>query len=135
MTELLISDDLETLCVSENGEPFALGYDNYCELRKQLREWRLTNAKRIGLPAYCIFSDRELDAVLRFLPTEVCQLWLLEGFAETRIQVCGKELIDIVNRFLSKLGVQYVMHGKGSFNLSSKRVHAILGFLNLLDRF
>ena len=52
------------------------------EIIQAIREWRLSEAEKISLPAYCIFSDKVLSEIVEIMPTRKNMLWLVSGLAQ-----------------------------------------------------
>ena len=67
-------------------------------LRLALREWRLAEAKRNGIPAFRIFSDRVLDAVAELRPTDEDALLEVPGMGEKLARKHGRALLALCLR-------------------------------------
>jgi RecQ family ATP-dependent DNA helicase len=65
------------------------------ELEEKLRAWRLAEAKKLRRPAYCVFSDRTLRAIVRACPTTPGDLLEVEGIGPARAETFGQALLEI----------------------------------------
>ncbi len=66
------------------------------ELVDALRGWRLTEARRRGLPAFCILSNRDLLAIARARPQDEEALLMVRGMGPKRVGDYGQAILDIV---------------------------------------
>jgi superfamily II DNA helicase RecQ len=70
------------------------------ELYKNLKEWRLRLAKKQGLPAFRIFSNRVLENLVSDLPTTHDELLRVEGVGQRFNEKFGNEVIRLVKEYL-----------------------------------
>ena len=61
-----------------------------------LRAFRTKTASELGQPAYCVFSNKELDALVAARPQSLGDLRNVPGFGPAKIQKFGDEIIRIV---------------------------------------
>ena len=61
----------------------------------ELKEVRVSLAKREGIKPYMIFSDRQLDAIIEAKPISERELAWVEGFDEEKAFKYGKEISRI----------------------------------------
>lgn len=61
-----------------------------------LRAFRTKTASELGQPAYCVFSNKELDALVAARPQSLVDLRNVPGFGPAKIQKFGDEIIRIV---------------------------------------
>ena len=61
-----------------------------------LRAFRTKTATELGQPAYCVFSNKELDALVAARPQSLVDLRNVPGFGPAKIQKFGDEIIRIV---------------------------------------
>lgn len=86
-------------------EQYTGGYDSFIardvneELMDFLREWRRTKAKEKGLAAFLILHDSTLEALCRVQPKTMAQLRLVSGIGESKSQLYGTEILDVLERF------------------------------------
>lgn len=67
-------------------------------LIEALRAWRSERARRDGVPAYTLFSDRTLRELVANRPTEDQALLNTWGLGESRVDRFGSELIKIIKQ-------------------------------------
>jgi RecQ family ATP-dependent DNA helicase len=72
------------------------------ELHAQLKKWRVSEAKRHGLPAFRIFSNRVLDNLSSELPTTHDELLRIEGVGPRFDEKNGNEIIKMVKEYLRR---------------------------------
>lgn len=65
--------------------------------REKLLEFRKNKSKEKNLPAYYIFSNKELEDILRYLPKNKEELKNLNILDEMKIKYHGNEIIRIIN--------------------------------------
>ncbi|MDX1631185.1 MAG: HRDC domain-containing protein, partial [Thermoanaerobaculia bacterium] len=65
-------------------------------IAERLREWRLEEARRRDLPAYCLFPDRTLEALASHRPGTEEELLELHGIGPARAADLGPEILRIV---------------------------------------
>ncbi|MEU8137890.1 ATP-dependent DNA helicase UvrD2 [Streptodolium elevatio] len=63
---------------------------------ERLREWRLGQARLLGQPAYCVFTDATLTAIAEAQPGSVNQLAAISGVTRTKINKFGEDVLAIV---------------------------------------
>ena len=61
-----------------------------------LRAWRSDRARREGVPAYVLFSDRTLRELVAQRPTSEQGLMRVWGLGEARVRMFGPELLEVV---------------------------------------
>ena len=67
-------------------------------LLSALKEWRLKEAKRRRVPAFCILPDRSLKGLASTYPQSEQGLLEINGIGPGKVQKFGKALMDIVGR-------------------------------------
>jgi DNA topoisomerase-3 len=67
-------------------------------LVEALRQWRLKKAKRWGIPAFRIFSDRTLMAIATEIPHDEEALLAVRGMGPTLVRKYGEEILAITTR-------------------------------------
>jgi RecQ family ATP-dependent DNA helicase len=82
----------------------ATGLNENPELHAQLKKWRVTEAKRHGLPAFRIFSNRVLENLSSEIPTTHDELLRVEGVGPRFDEKYGNEIIKIVKEYLRRQG-------------------------------
>ena len=74
-----------TISLSEEGESLAA----------RLKEWRIGEAKRLRIPAYCILHDRTLTAVALARPGNPRELLEIDGIGPTKVEKFGPAILKI----------------------------------------
>jgi superfamily II DNA helicase RecQ len=74
------------------------------KLYDALREWRMGMAKKKGLPAFRIFTNRVLDNLASGLPTSYDELHMVQGVGPHFVEKYGKEIIRIVKAYVKQNG-------------------------------
>jgi RecQ family ATP-dependent DNA helicase len=64
-------------------------------LEEKLRAWRLTEARKLGRPAFFVFSDRTLRAIVQARPTTPGDLLAVEGIGPAKAELFGQDLLQI----------------------------------------
>jgi superfamily II DNA helicase RecQ len=64
-------------------------------LAARLREWRATEAKRLGVPAFVVLHDRTLAALAQARPANPRQLLEVSGMGPTKVERFGKEILEL----------------------------------------
>ena len=62
-----------------------------------LRAWRRARARTEGIPAYVVFPDATLDAVVAAMPTDAAALARLPGFGPTRLERYGDDVLSVLD--------------------------------------
>lgn len=130
-----LSNTLGNKIVTEYGEVKDIPYSWMNELAEDIKRWRKNEAAIVDLPAFCVFDDKVLFAIINVLPRTINDLWLVPGLNKVRIDSYGVHICHIVSSFLEKKGIVDILYGKSAFDLSSKKTVGILGYLGVLDYF
>ena len=69
------------------------------ELRETLRQWRLSTARSLDKPAYIVFSNKVLDAIVDARPTSVAALQRIQGMGATKCAKYGDDVCRIVSQY------------------------------------
>jgi superfamily II DNA helicase RecQ len=64
-------------------------------LEKRLRAWRLAEAKKLGLPAFCIFSNQTLHSIVQARPATLGDLLAVAGIGPAKAERFGSALLQI----------------------------------------
>jgi DNA helicase-2/ATP-dependent DNA helicase PcrA len=62
-----------------------------------LKRWRLGRARERGVPAYLVFTDATLMAIVERGPSTLEELEEIPGIGEAKIEAYGSAVIGIVN--------------------------------------
>ena len=65
-------------------------------LREQMKAWRAAEAKKAGVPAFRIFSDRVLDSIIAARPANVSELLGIGGVGPRLIEKYGAQILRVL---------------------------------------
>ena len=71
------------------------------ELEKALKEWRLKEAKRRGVPAFRIFTDRMLTSMMTEAPQTTNQLSAISGVPTNFVKQYGDQICAVIRQHAS----------------------------------
>jgi len=80
------------------------------ELVGSLKQLRLTFARRLRVPAYCIFNDKVLNEIVAVLPGTKNQLLNIRGIGPARLQNFGTPILSIIRQYKNNHRMQ--RHGQ-----------------------
>ncbi len=63
---------------------------------RAIKDWRLEYARRLDMPAFLVFSNRTLEDLARKAPGTLAELEEVYGLGPQKIEVFGKELLEIL---------------------------------------
>jgi superfamily II DNA helicase RecQ len=63
----------------------------------KLREWRSSEAKRLGVPTFLILHDKTLRAVALARPSTSIQLLTVSGFGPAKVEKFGEAILELCN--------------------------------------
>ena len=66
------------------------------ELEEGLRRFRREAASREAVPAFCVFTDRTLDAIVRAQPADLPALGQLPGIGPSKLEKYGSGILDVI---------------------------------------
>jgi DNA topoisomerase-3 len=81
-------------------KPQGSGASENPELYDILRKWRMGKAKKRGLPAFRIFTNKVLDNLASDLPANSSELLMVDGVGPNFVEQYGKEVISMVKKYL-----------------------------------
>ncbi|MFD7032747.1 ATP-dependent DNA helicase UvrD2 [Streptomyces sp. NPDC059917] len=64
-------------------------------LYERLRDWRAGQAKELGQPAYCVFTDKTLMAIAEAAPSEAGELSMISGVGGRKLDRFGADVLAI----------------------------------------
>lgn len=64
-------------------------------LAAKLKEWRMTEARRLGVPAYVVLHDRALNAVALRRPANPNQLLAIDGIGPAKVEKFGEAILSL----------------------------------------
>ena len=62
-----------------------------------LREWRMSEARRRGVPAFRIFSDKVMQAIVSQRPQTARELLAISGIGIATVEKYGHQIYRLVN--------------------------------------
>ncbi|MDT0378043.1 ATP-dependent DNA helicase UvrD2 [Streptomyces sp. DSM 42041] len=65
------------------------------ELYERLRDWRSGQAKQLGQPAYCVFTDKTLMAIAEAVPDDEAALATISGVGTRKLQRFGADVLAL----------------------------------------
>jgi len=63
------------------------------ELYERLRDWRSEQAKSLGQPAYCVFTDKTLMAIAEIVPDDAAALSRISGVGARKLERFGADVL------------------------------------------
>ena len=79
-------------------EPSTVGQAPHVE--EALRVWRLAEARRLGVPAFRVFSDQALRAIAAKLPGTAAELLAIPGIGISTVEKYGAQIYRILHQGL-----------------------------------
>ena len=64
-------------------------------LEQRLRDWRKTEAKKLGQPAFCVFGDSTLRAIAQERPLSEDELAMISGIGPAKITKFGRGILQV----------------------------------------
>ncbi|MFE7773828.1 ATP-dependent DNA helicase UvrD2 [Streptomyces sp. NPDC057445] len=64
-------------------------------LYERLREWRSEQARELGQPAYCVFTDKTLMAIAEAVPADEGELSAIPGVGGRKLERFGADVLSI----------------------------------------
>ncbi|GGO50001.1 DNA helicase [Streptomyces daqingensis] len=65
------------------------------QLYERLREWRSEQAKQLGQPAYCVFTDKTLLAIAETVPDGEAELACISGVGARKLERFGADVLAL----------------------------------------
>jgi RecQ family ATP-dependent DNA helicase len=79
---------------NESAAPVKLSAEQEA-LAARLREWRATEAKKLGVPAYVVLHDRTLTALAAARPANPRQLLEIDGIGPAKVEKFGAAILGL----------------------------------------
>lgn len=83
------------------SKPVSSSVSDNSELYKKLRSWRNSLAKKRGVPAFRIFSNKVLSNLSSELPTTEDELLMVNGVGPYFVERHGAEVIEIIKEYIN----------------------------------
>ena len=95
--------DFQDVIISGSVPPGFPGPPGFAgtSLAESLRKYRSSNAKRKQVPAYLIFHDKTLDAIVEAEPTTIDEFSAISGIGPSKRAEYGAAVVQIVKRHLT----------------------------------
>jgi ATP-dependent DNA helicase RecQ len=93
------------------------------QLIQKLKEWRTEQARNKQVPAYVIFADKVFENIAASKPLTLADLLNVEGIGKVKMEQYGKDIISIVQGFVTSQADEIKVQGKTyleTFNLYRK---------------
>src|SRR5712664_130842 len=107
--EIEVAQRRRSSTVSRPAQPAHSGQPRVCrpaaissvdlELNEYLREWRRNTAKEKGMPAFVVLHDSAVEDLCLVEPSNFEELRRVSGFGEKKVEMYGKEILDVLRRF------------------------------------
>lgn len=65
-------------------------------LYNALREKRMAIATEMGIPAYCVATNKMLNAIVQMKPTTTDELRTIYGFGPNKVKLYGETILKVV---------------------------------------
>jgi DNA helicase-2/ATP-dependent DNA helicase PcrA len=62
-----------------------------------LKSWRLERARRDGVPAYVVFDDKTLEAIVVAMPSTESEMLAVLGIGPKRVELYGNEVLALLD--------------------------------------
>lgn len=79
--------------------PSAEGEQDYAELVKRLKAFRLSKSREENIKPYFIFNDRQMEDLIAKMPLTVDKLQYVKGFGSVKAEKYGKDIFNIIRDF------------------------------------
>src|SRR5712692_6770322 len=94
------------------------------ELKEYFREWRRNTAKDKGVPAFVVLHDSALEDLCIARPSTLQELRRVSGFGDKKVEMYGKEILDVLRRF--REGERASQEGKARSSSPAKETLRLL---------
>lgn len=120
--------------VNNNSSP-TLKFDDVSlnRLKIAFKEYRQNKAQELNLPAYCIFDNKSLDEILSKIPKTVEEMYNIRGFGKKRVEKYGKDIIEIVRKFIDEEKVQLKQKEEILYSNNTIDVEVVLNCIKKYD--
>ena len=72
--------------------------DHQKDLENELRSFRKEKSKKMNVPAYYVFTDDEMTAILNTMPKDIKELKEKRLLTDIKVKCHGEEIINIINK-------------------------------------
>jgi superfamily II DNA helicase RecQ len=67
-------------------------------VEEALRAWRLREARRLGVPAFRVFSDQALRAIAQQRPATAAELLAIPGIGMSAVEKYGRQIYRLLGK-------------------------------------
>lgn len=100
----LIAQSYANLCINENIDYYKYYKDKFCKndisdnLKERLVELRKARSTEMKLPAYYVFTNDELDKLVKLRPKTIDELKKLNILTPVKVKTHGEYIINEINK-------------------------------------
>lgn len=100
----LFAQSYANLCINENIDYYKYYKDKFCKndildnLKERLVELRKTRASQMKIPAYYVFTNDELDKLVKLRPKTIDELKKLNILTPVKVKTHGESIINEINK-------------------------------------
>ena len=100
----LIAQSYANLCINENIDYYKYYKDKFCKnnipdnLKERLVELRKARSTEMKLPAYYVFTNDELDKLVKLRPKTIDELKKLNILTPVKVKTHGESIINEINK-------------------------------------
>lgn len=100
----LFAQNYANLCINENIDYYKYYKDKFCKndisdnLKERLVELRKTRSTEMKLPAYYVFTNDELDKLVKLRPKTIDELKKLNILTPVKVKTHGESIINEINK-------------------------------------
>ncbi len=108
--------DAQAKALIDNNQPTAkkrkvkeiLDPDNipHPQLYALLRSWRYEKASEMGVPVYMVFSQKALNELVNYLPTDSATLQLINGMGAKKIEQFGADIVQMIQHYCNENNIE-----------------------------
>ncbi len=108
--------DAQAKALIDNNQPAAkkrkvkevLDTDNipHPQLYALLRSWRYEKASEMGVPVYMVFSQKALNELVNYLPTDSATLQLINGMGAKKIEQFGADIVQMIQHYCNENNIE-----------------------------
>ena len=96
-SEITVDGRVAILTPAAEGRTAGVSRETESAVGTALRAWRLERSRRDGVPAYVVFDDKTLGAILVGMPSTEQQLLAVAGMGPKRVELYGNEILALLD--------------------------------------
>lgn len=74
-------------------------YDFSDDLRQDLKKYRLKTSQENNYKPYFIFTNQQMENLIKLLPVTIDELKKINGFADIKCEKFGNDIISIIQKY------------------------------------